>query len=105
MPLVHAFPVFIYRRALDQIAMSVAYPNLPVYMFGFFPGVTSPGRATHQAIEDIAVMRSLPNMTILECGDATDLQSVIEVESNSPAFIKALSTLSFMFCLSITPHF
>src|SRR5208337_2947446 len=51
-PLVHTFAVFIYRRAFDQIAMSVAYPNLPVKMFGFLPGVMSPGGATHQAIED-----------------------------------------------------
>src|SRR5579885_474978 len=34
-PLVHTFGVFIYRRAYDQISMSVAYPNLPVKMFGF----------------------------------------------------------------------
>ena len=56
-PFVHTFAVFIYRRAYDQIAMSVAYPNLPVRMFGFLPGVTSPSGASHQAIEDIALMR------------------------------------------------
>ena len=64
-PFVHTFAVFIYRRAYDQIAMSISYPNLPVRMFGFLPGVTTPGGATHQAIEDISIMRSLPNMTIL----------------------------------------
>lgn len=58
-PLVHTFAVFIYRRAFDQIAMSVSYPNLPVKMFGFLPGATTPGGASHQAIEDIAVMRVL----------------------------------------------
>ena len=42
-PLVHTFSVFIYRRALDQIEMSIAYPNLPVRIFGFLPGVTTPG--------------------------------------------------------------
>lgn len=61
-PHVHTFAVFIYRRAYDQIAMSVAYPNLPVKMFGFLPGVLTPGGATHQAIEDISIMRSLPNI-------------------------------------------
>ncbi|HPR38753.1 MAG TPA: transketolase, partial [Spirochaetota bacterium] len=69
-PFIHTFAVFIYRRAFDQIAMSVAYPNLPVKMFGFLPGIMTPGGATHQAIEDVAVMRALPNMTILETGDA-----------------------------------
>lgn len=91
-PLVHTFAVFIYRRAYDQIAMSVAYPNLPVKMFGFLPGVTTPGGATHQAIEDISVMRSMPNMTILECGDATDIESVTDLaySINGPVYIRML---------------
>jgi len=91
-PLVHTFAVFIYRRAYDQIAMSVAYPNLPVKMFGFLPGLTTPGGVTHQAIEDISVMRSLPNMTILECGDATDVESVTDLayNINGPVYIRML---------------
>ncbi|MZP29798.1 transketolase [Heliobacterium undosum] len=91
-PFVHTFAVFIYRRAFDQIAMSVAYPNLPVRMFGFLPGVMTPGGATHQAIEDIAVMRALPNMTILECGDATDVESVLDVADsvNGPVYVRML---------------
>jgi transketolase len=83
-PFIHTFAVFIYRRAYDQIAMSVAYPNLPVKMFGFLPGILTPGGATHQAVEDISVMRSLPNVTILESGDATDVESVIDVAYNTP---------------------
>ncbi len=59
-PFIHTFAVFIYRRAYDQIAMSVAYPNLPVKMFGFLPGILTPGGATHQAIEDISIMRPCP---------------------------------------------
>ncbi len=83
-PLVHTFAVFIYRRAFDQIAMSIAYPNLPVKMFGFLPGVLTPGGATHQAIEDIAVMRALPNMTILDPGDATEVESVLDAAYRTP---------------------
>jgi Transketolase, C-terminal subunit len=91
-PFVHTFAVFIYRRAYDQIAMSVAYPKLPVKMFGFLPGIMTPGGATHQAIEDISVMRSLPNMTILECGDATDVESVLDVAQaiHGPVYIRIL---------------
>ena len=91
-PLIHTFAVFIYRRAYDQIAMSIAYPNLSVIMFGFLPGIMTPGGATHQAIEDISVMRSLPNMTILECGDATDVESVLDVANliNGPVYIRML---------------
>lgn len=91
-PFIHTFAVFIYRRAYDQIAMSVAYPNLPVRMIGFLPGVMTPGGASHQAIEDIALMRSLPNMTILECGDATDVESVLDVadQVNGPVYVRML---------------
>ncbi len=91
-PFVHTFAVFIYRRAYDQIAVSIAYPNLPVRMFGFLPGIMTPGGATHQAIEDISIMRSLPNMTILECGDATDVESVLDVAQsvNGPVYIRML---------------
>jgi transketolase len=91
-PLVHTFAVFIYRRAFDQIAMSIAYPNLAVKMFGFLPGVISPGGATHQAIEDTAVMRSLPNMTVLEAGDATEVESVLSLACSitGPVYIRML---------------
>ncbi len=91
-PFVHTFAVFIYRRAFDQIAMSVSYPNLPVRMIGFLPGITTPGGATHQAIEDVAVMRALPNMTVLDCGDATDVESVLDVieKINGPVYVRML---------------
>jgi transketolase len=91
-PFVHTFAVFIYRRAYDQVAMSVAYPNLPVRMVGFLPGITTPGGATHQAIEDISLMRSLPNMTVLECGDATEVESALEVieKINGPVYVRML---------------
>jgi transketolase len=83
-PFIHTFAVFIYRRAYDQIAMSVAYPNLPVRMFGFLPGLTSPGGASHQAIEDIALMCALPNMTVIECADATEIETVLDVVQAVP---------------------
>lgn len=91
-PFVHTFAVFIYRRAYDQLCDSVAYPNLPVRMFGFLPGVTTPGGATHQAIEDLAVMRALPNMTILEVGDATEVESVLDAADavNGPVYVRML---------------
>jgi len=91
-PFVHTFAVFIYRRAYDQIAMSIAYPNLPVRMIGFLPGITTPGGATHQAIEDIALMRALPNVTVLECGDATEVESVLDVMEGikGPVYVRML---------------
>lgn len=92
LPFVHTFAVFIYRRAYDQIAMSVAYSNLPVRMIGFLPGILTPGGATHQAIEDVALMRALPNMTVLECGDATEVESVLGVmeKIKGPVYVRML---------------
>lgn len=91
-PMMHTFAVFMYRRALDQIEMSVAYPNLKVRLFGFLPGVTTPGGATHQAVNDIAVLRSLPNFTIFETGDATDVESVLDLteQVNGPVYIRMI---------------
>lgn len=91
-PFIHTFAVFIYRRAYDQVAMSVAYPNLPVRLVGFLPGITTPGGATHQAIEDIALMRALPNMTVLECGDATEVETVLQLTESipGPVYIRML---------------
>jgi transketolase len=91
-PLVHDFAVFMYRRALDQIEMSIAYPNLPVKMLGFLPGLTTPGGVSHQAINDLAVMTALPNVAVLECADATDVESVLAVAYNidGPVYVRML---------------
>jgi transketolase len=83
-PYIHTFAVFICRRPFDQVAMSIAYPNLPVRLIGFLPGITTPGGVTHQAIDDVALMRIIPNMTVLECGDATDVESVLDVAQAVP---------------------
>lgn len=94
-PFVHTFAVFMYRRALDQIEMSIAYPNLKVRIVGFLPGITTPGGASHQAINDIGVLRTVPNMTILETGDATEVESVLDVAQSidGPVYIRQLRGL------------
>jgi transketolase len=91
-PYIHTFAVFIYRRAYDQLAMSVAYPNLRVRMIGFLPGILTPGGVTHQAIEDVAVLRATPNMTVLETGDATEVESVLDVAQavDGPVYVRML---------------
>ena len=91
-PFVHTFAVFIYRRSIDQVHMSIAQPNRKVRLVGAVPGVTSPAGATHQAIDDIGVMRTVPNMTVLECGDATDVESFFELseEIDGPVYVRML---------------
>ena len=91
-PFFHTFAIFIYRRALDQISMSVAYPNLKVRLVGFLPGITTPGGATHQATDDVAILRALPNMTILEPGDANEVAQVLDIveDIDGPVYIRQL---------------
>lgn len=91
-PLVHTFAVFMYRRALDQVEMSIACADLPVRMFGFLPGVTTPGGPSHQATNDIAVLRSLANMNVVEVGDATDIEGLYELskEVAGPLYVRML---------------
>lgn len=91
-PWLHTFAVFLYRRPLDQLLMSIAYPNLPVRLVGFLPGLTTPGGVTHQAIDDIAILRAVPNLTILETGDATEVESVLNVAHavDGPVYIRML---------------
>ncbi len=78
LPIVHTFGVFATRRPLDQIEMAIALPRARVRIMGFLPGVTTPGGPTHQAIDDVSIMRSLPGMTVVDCGDATEIAGVLD---------------------------
>jgi transketolase len=84
MPWVHSFGVFVTRRPLDQIVNAVAYPGLPVRIVGFMPGISSPGGPSHQAIEDAALMRALPNMTVVDVADATETAQVVRAIADVP---------------------
>ena len=89
-PFVHTFGVFATRRPLDQIVNCVAYPNLPVRLVGFMPGVSSPGGPSHQAIEDVALMRALPNMTVVDVADATEIRQAVGaiVDVAGPVYLR-----------------
>lgn len=91
-PFLHTFGVFLYRRVLDQLEMSVAYPNLPVTFVGFLPGIMTPGGVSHQSINDVSVLRGIPNLTIFDVGDATEIESVLQLaeDVNGPVYIRML---------------
>ena len=84
LPFVHTFGVFATRRPLDQVINSVAYPNLPVRIVGFMPGVSSPGGPSHQAIDDVALMRAVPNMTVVDLADATQIRAALPSIADIP---------------------
>jgi transketolase C-terminal domain/subunit len=83
-PFVHTFGVFATRRPFDQIVNAVAYPHLPVRIIGFMPGVSSPGGPSHQAIEDVALMRALPGMTVVDVADAAETAQVAAAIADLP---------------------
>jgi transketolase len=87
---INTFGVFCTRRCYDQIAMAIAYPNLNVKIVGFMPGLSSPGGPSHQAIEDVALMRALPNMTVVDPADALEItQAVTAVaDHKGPVYLR-----------------
>ncbi|HYF92560.1 MAG TPA: transketolase C-terminal domain-containing protein [Symbiobacteriaceae bacterium] len=77
-PFASTFACFAARRALDQIAISIAYPRLNVKIPGSYAGLpTSRAGASHNAIEDLAVMRAMPGMLVVDPGDNQELRSVM----------------------------
>jgi len=90
LPYVNTFGVFASRRPLDQIAMQIAYPRTNVKIAGFMPGLTTPGGVTHQAIEDVAIMRALPGMTVVEPADATQIAQSVRAaaEWDGPVYLR-----------------
>lgn len=81
---VNTFGVFCTRRCFDQVAMSIAYPALNVKIVGFMPGLSSPGGPSHQAIEDVALMRALPNMAVVEPADAVEVRQAVAAIADHP---------------------
>lgn len=78
-PFVHTFAAFASRRVMDQIFMSCAYADLNVKIVGSDPGVVAQmNGGTHTANEDIAMMRTLPNVTVVEVTDAVALPQILE---------------------------
>jgi len=77
-PLLPLFGCFSTRRGNDQITTQVAYPKFSVKVMGCYAGLTSPNTgATHQALQDVALMRSLPNFTVVEPADEAELRQAL----------------------------
>lgn len=78
-PFAHSFGAFASRRVFDQIFMSCAYAKLNVKIIGSDPGVVAQlNGGTHTANEDIAMMRTLPNVTVVDVPDAVALAQILE---------------------------
>ena len=91
-PIYTSFAVFCTRRPYEQVALTLAYPAKKATLVGFLPGLTTPGGVTHQAVDDIGLMTGLPNMTVIEAADATDMESVLDAvyDVQGPVYIRGL---------------
>lgn len=90
-PFASSFAMFATGRAFEQIRNSVAYPSLNVKVAATHAGISvGEDGASHQSIEDIAIMRVLPNMTVLVPADATETEQAIRaaVDIKGPVYIR-----------------
>lgn len=90
-PYVSTFAVFAAGRAYDQIRNSVCYPNLNVKICATHAGITvGEDGATHQMLEDLGMMRGLPNMTVLSTSDDTQTRWAVEEASKikGPVYLR-----------------
>lgn len=90
-PFASTFAMFATGRAFEIIRNSVCYPKLNVKIAATHAGLTvGEDGATHQALEDISIMRSIPNMVVLSPCDAVDVRECIikATEHNGPVYIR-----------------
>ena len=84
-PYVNTIATFITRRCYEQVAIDLCLHNLPVRLIGNGGGlVYAPLGPTHLAIEDIAIMRALPNMTVIAVCDAAEMKRMMECSLDWP---------------------
>ncbi len=90
-PYVSTFAMFAAGRAFEQIRNSICYPNLNVKICATHAGLTvGEDGATHQAIEDISLMRSIPNMTVINPADDIETEAAIKAIAtyNGPCYVR-----------------
>ena len=90
-PFASTFAIFAAGRAFEQIRNSVAYPKLNVKIAATHAGVTvGEDGGSHQAIEDISLMRSIPGMVVINPADAIEAEEVVKAAAsyNGPVYIR-----------------
>jgi len=90
-PWLSSFAVFLTSRTLDQLRMVVAQPKLNVKLGAGYAGImTSKTGKTHQEVGDVAVMRAMPNMTVIAPADGPELRSAMAamMEDSSPTYLR-----------------
>jgi transketolase len=91
-PFATTYGVFATRRAYDFVAIALAHSNLNVKIIAGLPGLTTGYGGTHQAIEDLALMRMIPGLTIIDPCDATEIAAATAAiaEHQGPVYMRLL---------------
>lgn len=91
-PFATTYGVFATRRAYDFIAIALAHSNLNVKIIAGLPGLTTGYGGTHQAIEDLALMRMIPGLTIIDPCDATEIAAATRAiaDHSGPVYMRLL---------------
>ena len=90
-PFASTFAIFAAGRAFEQIRNSICYPRLNVKICATHAGLTvGEDGASHQAIEDLSIMRSIPNMTVICPADGVETKAAINAiaEYNGPCYVR-----------------
>ncbi|MDN7580523.1 transketolase family protein [Burkholderia orbicola] len=91
-PFVTTYAVFATRRAYDFIHQAIAEDNLDVKLICALPGLTTGYGPSHQAAEDLALMRAMPNMTVIDPCDALDIEQMVPAIAahKGPVYVRLL---------------
>jgi transketolase len=90
-PFISSFTPFATRRIADQIAVSICYAGMPVKIIGTDPGITATiNGGTHMSVEDLGIIRSIPNIIIYEPIDEVQLQKSMPIiaDLDKPMYIR-----------------
>lgn len=90
-PFASTFAVFASSRVADQLRNSVAYPKLNVKVVATHAGITvGPDGATHQSVEDVAILRSIPNFTVIVPADFYEAREAVKAaaEYDGPVYLR-----------------
>ena len=89
-PYCTTYGVFATRRAYDFVAIACAHSRLKVRIFAGLPGLTTSYGGTHQAIEDLALMRAVPGLTVIDPCDATEMTQLVPaiVDVDGPVYVR-----------------
>ena len=98
------FAVFASMRACEQVRTFVCYPNLNVTIIGTHAGLQVGGDgATHAAIEDVSIMRSFPNMTVVQPADAVAAKALAHAATSRVLCMSGCTAIRWLTCMIPPP--